>query len=379
MAGIYIHIPYCKQACYYCNFAFSTSQKSMPEMIPVICEEAITRKTYIREKIETIYFGGGTPSLVGTAALQQILQTLYAHFDISREAEITLEANPDDIHPDNLTQWKKLGINRLSIGVQSFFDSHLVWMNRSHTAANARQALQWVIETGYTNFSIDLIYGIPGMEEAQWMENLDQAYALGIPHISCYALTVEEKTALHRMIRQHKKEDVDTANQQRHFHLLLKKMKAAGYRHYEISNFAKKGFYSKHNCSYWENKKYLGLGPSAHSYNGISRQWNISNNALFIKARKENQPCYEIEMLTPIQRLNEYIMTSLRTEKGISIEKLQSLSTPAIQQAILQDAEKWLVAKKMKRVNNYFILTNKGKFFADGIAADLFRLEEKSS
>ncbi len=348
-------------------------------MIPVICEEAITRKTYIREKIETIYFGGGTPSLVGTAALQQILQTLYAHFDISREAEITLEANPDDIHPDNLTQWKKLGINRLSIGVQSFFDSHLVWMNRSHTAANARQALQWVIETGYTNFSIDLIYGIPGMEEAQWMENLDQAYALGIPHISCYALTVEEKTALHRMIRQHKKEDVDTANQQRHFHLLLKKMKAAGYRHYEISNFAKKGFYSKHNCSYWENKKYLGLGPSAHSYNGISRQWNISNNALFIKARKENQPCYEIEMLTPIQRLNEYIMTSLRTEKGISIEKLQSLSTPAIQQAILQDAEKWLVAKKMKRVNNYFILTNKGKFFADGIAADLFRLEEKSS
>lgn len=377
MAGIYIHIPYCQQACYYCNFAFSTSRKTLPDMIRAICEEAIDRKVYLQESIDTIYFGGGTPSLVGITFLQQIMQTLQTQYDISKNAEITFEANPDDINRENLLQWKKIGINRLSIGIQSFFDSHLLWMNRSHYASDAIHAIQLVKENGFTNFSIDLIYGIPGLNDAQWIENIDQALTLGIPHISCYALTVEEKTALHKMILQQKKEDVQAKDQQRHFNILLKKMKAAGYRHYEISNFAKKGFYSRHNSSYWENKKYLGLGPSAHSFNGSSRQWNISNNALFIKARKEHLPCFDIEYLTPVQQLNEYIMTSLRTENGIAAEKIIRLSNEQQWRSIFNDAEKWLKAKKIKWQHDHLILTNKGKFFADGIAADLFRTEEK--
>lgn len=375
MAGIYIHIPFCKQACYYCNFHFSTNISGMEEMADAICREAIDRKNYIQESIETIYFGGGTPSLIGIDAIQKILETLYACFTISPSAEITLEANPDDITAESLAHWKSLGINRLSIGIQSFFEKHLQWMNRSHSAWQAENCIHLALEAGFKNFSIDLIYGVPGLSKTEWSENMDKVIALDIRHVSCYALTVEPKTALQKMIIQHKKEAIDPSIQSIHFNMLIRKMKAAGYLQYEISNFAKPGFESRHNSSYWKGKKYLGLGPSAHSYNGESRQWNISNNALYIKNTRQSLPCFEIEHLSKIQQLNEYLMTSLRTSNGISLEKIKSPYGEIIALEISSDAAKWIAAGKLKYKKEHFILTNKGKFFADGIAADLFREE----
>ncbi len=376
MAGIYIHIPFCKQACYYCNFHFSTNISAKDEMVNAICRETFERKNYLQDSINTIYFGGGTPSLIGADSLHQILETLYKNFFISTGVEITLEANPDDITAESLAQWKSLGINRLSIGIQSFFEKHLQWMNRSHSALQAENCIKLALEAGFKNFSIDLIYGIPGLSKTEWSENMEKIIALNIPHVSCYALTVEPKTALQKMILLHKKEDVDQATQSDHFNMLLRKMKQAGYLQYEISNFAKAGFESKHNSSYWDEKKYLGLGPSAHSYNGESRQWNISNNALYLKNIEQSKPCFEIEYLSNIQKLNEYLMTSLRTSTGISLKKIKNLFGESIALDISRDATKWIEAGKLKNKKDHIILTNKGKFFADGIAADLFR-EEK--
>ncbi|MEO7210769.1 MAG: radical SAM family heme chaperone HemW [Chitinophagaceae bacterium] len=376
MAGIYIHIPFCKQACYYCNFHFSTNISSIDEMVNAICREAFERKNYLQDTVETIYFGGGTPSLIGRDLLKKIVETLHKNFCISNEAEITLEANPDDISAESLAKWKSLGINRLSIGIQSFFEKHLQWMNRSHSALQAENCIHLAREAGFENFSIDLIYGVPGLSKTEWSENMEKVIALEIPHVSCYALTVEPKTALQKMIIQHKKEDVDQATQSNHFNMLLRKMKQAGYLQYEISNFAKRGFESRHNSSYWDEKKYLGLGPSAHSYNGESRQWNISNNALYLKSIEQSKPCFEIEYLSNIQKLNEYLMTSLRTSTGISLEKIKSLFGESVALEISRDTAKWIEAGKLKNKKDHFILTNKGKFFADGIAADLFR-EEK--
>ncbi len=379
MAGIYIHIPFCKQACYYCNFHFSTNISGKDEMINAICHEAIDRKNYIQETVETIYFGGGTPSLIGFDALKKIFEILHLHFLIAPNAEITLEANPDDISIQSLVQWKSLGMNRLSIGIQSFFEEHLKWMNRSHSAQQAERCIQLALDAGYENFSIDLIYGIPGLSNKQWEENIDQAITFLVPHISCYALTVEPKTALHTMIAQHKKDDVDEAVQSNHFNILQQKMKKAFYRQYEISNFAIKGFESRHNSGYWQEKTYLGIGPSAHSYNGESRQWNISNNALYVKNVRESLPYFDIEYLTETQKLNEYLMTHLRIAKGIDIEKIKLLSGEKTALKICNAAQKWIDAGKLSYQNENFCLTDKGKFFADGIAADLFQEEPKES
>ncbi|MFZ1799440.1 MAG: radical SAM family heme chaperone HemW [Chitinophagaceae bacterium] len=377
MAGIYIHIPFCKQACYYCNFHFSTNIARKEEMVDTICREAIERKNYLPENIETIYFGGGTPSLIGVDSLQKILEKLYSNFDVSTQAEITLEANPDDISAQSLAQWKSIGINRLSIGIQSFFEEHLRWMNRSHSALQAENCIYLTLEAGFKNFSIDLIYGIPGLTDIQWKENMEKTIAFNIPHVSCYALTVEPKTALQKMITQQKKENVDPTKQSEHFNILQKKMKLAGYMHYEISNFAKPGFESRHNSSYWHEKKYIGFGPSAHSYNGESRQWNVSNNALYIKNIRESLPCFEIEYLSNIQKLNEYIMTGLRTSAGISLEKIITMSGEKAGLEISGAGQKWIDARKLTYKKGKYILTNKGKFFADGIAADLFREEQE--
>lgn len=375
MAGIYIHIPFCRKACHYCNFHFSTTQQRIPEMVDAICKETRLQQNYLTEKIDTVYLGGGTPSLLSQKQLGQVLETIRSVFDIDTNAETSLEANPDDITQETLAYWKQAGINRLSIGIQSFFEEDLQWMNRAHTATQAKDCIALAQQTGIANISIDLIYGTPTLSDAQWLANIDTALEMGIPHLSCYALTVEPKTALSKMIAQKQWEDVDTDKQARHFTMLTKRLLSAGFEHYEISNFAKPGFRSRHNSSYWLGKPYLGLGPSAHSFNGSSRQWNIANNSLYLSALASDTVPFEIETLTPVQQWNEMIMIRLRTLEGISLnEVLEKWGL---------SRKDWLVAESAKHIadGNLVIkegilqITPAGKFLADGIASDLF-LEE---
>jgi oxygen-independent coproporphyrinogen III oxidase len=373
MAGIYIHIPFCKQACHYCNFHFSASQNLLPQMVKAICKEAELRNDYIQEDIATVYFGGGTPSLFGIQDLRFTIESLHAFFGIKADAEITIEANPDDITIEKLSGWKEAGINRLSIGVQSFFDEDLQWMNRVHDSAQAYDNIILSKQAGFENISIDLIYGTPGLTDEHWQQNLQTSFELNVQHLSCYALTVEPNTALQKMIELNKKENIDAEQQGRQFELLMQRAEEAGYQHYEISNFAKPGFRSRHNSSYWHGKPYIGLGPSAHSFNGNTRQWNIANNALYIESINKNIVPYEIEELTGIQKLNEYIMTSLRTCEGLSLQHVTGLSNEIISASVLKDAEKFIYRNLMEQRNGSLILTRNGKLFADGIAAELFR------
>ena len=372
MAGIYIHIPFCRKACHYCNFHFSVSTKYISEIVDGICKEAEIRKEYLKENIATIYFGGGTPSLLSADHLQLIMDKLRELFMINDDAEITLEANPDDINEEKLAIWQKVGINRLSIGLQSFFDEDLVWMNRAHDASQALQSVRLAQQIGFNNISIDLIYGIPTLSNEKWQSNMQQAFDLNVPHLSCYALTVEPKTALHKMIEQHKKENIDPEKQNRHFEMLMHSTQAVGYEHYEISNFAKPGFRSRHNSSYWQGMHYLGLGPSAHSFNGTARQWNISSNTIYLQNIQHNILPSEQELLSETQQLNEYIMTSLRTIEGLSIQHIQEKWGNEIAENILNDSKKWM-GDKTTLENNTLHLTGKGKLFCDGIASDLFR------
>ena len=377
MAGIYIHIPFCKQACNYCNFHFSTSLQLKDELIAAMIKEIhlVTEKanhSSEKELCETIYFGGGTPSLLSIKELNNILASLYSKFEIAKDAEITLEANPDDITAEKLQLWKKAGINRLSVGVQSFLDQELVWMNRAHSSADSLRCIDEIKNAGFSDYSIDLIYGSPLLNNQDWLNTIDTVINKNIPHISCYALTVEPKTALHKMIAQNKKESVDAEKQAEQFVLLMNQMEQAGYEHYEISNFSKPGMRSKHNSSYWQGKKYYGFGPAAHSYDGIKRKWNVSNNALYIQSLKKNSIPSEEETLTSTQSINEYIMTSLRTIEGLDLEKINSLfGTNHINQ-LLNASKKYIQSEKIIQQNNRLILTKQGKLFADGIAADLF-------
>ena len=339
-----------------------------------IIGEAVIRKDYLQEKIETIYFGGGTPSLIQVTDLERIISILKTSFQFSNSVEITLESNPDDISETTLIAWKKAGITRLSIGIQSFNDNDLSWMNRAHTAAEAENSLK-IATRHFKNITIDLIYGSPTLTDAQWEKNIKLALSYHIPHLSCYALTVESKTALSAMIEKYKKENIDTNKQAHHFDLMVNWLEEAGYEHYEISNFALPGFRSKHNCSYWNGKHYLGLGPSAHSFNGISRQWNVANNALYIKSIVNGQPDFEIENLTASQQLNEYIMTGLRTIEGISIPYITKHWNSLAATKLEQSALKWLSTEHISEKEGILTLTGKGKFLADGIAADLFQLD----
>ena len=373
MAGIYIHIPFCKKACHYCNFHFSTTGNNMPGMVQAIIQEAGIRRDYITESISTIYIGGGTPSLLQVDDCGLMIEAMRRLFAVEGGAEITLETNPDDITAEKLAAWKGIGINRLSIGIQSFIEEDLQWMNRAHNAKQALQSIQLAQQAGFNNITIDLIYGTPTLSDEQWQQNVQTAIALNIPHLSCYALTVEPKTALDKMIAAHKIANVDPEKQGRQFELLMHWLAGAGYQHYEISNFAKPGMRSRHNSSYWQGKQYMGLGPSAHSFNGSSRQWNIANNALYIKGIEQNIVPFEIEHLTPVQQLNEYIMTSLRTLEGLSLQQVQQLSTANQTAQLIHEAAIFIAEGKMVAQNNHLILTNKGRLFADGIAASLFR------
>jgi len=373
MAGIYIHVPFCKKACHYCNFHFSTQQQLKPEMVKAICREAYLRKDFIQEPINTIYLGGGTPSLLSASELDIILSTLQQHYSIATGIEITLEANPDDISDEKLNQWLKAGVNRLSMGIQSFFEEDLQWMNRAHNAIQAKDCIEKAQIAGFNNLTIDLIYGTPGLTNERWQQNIQTALSLGIPHLSCYALTIEPNTALDHMVRKGQKKDVDADIQATHFNILTQTLQTAGFEHYEISNFAKPGFRSQHNSSYWQGKPYLGLGPSAHSFDGaFIRQWNISNNPLYISSLQQGVVPFESETLTITQKINEYLMTSLRTMEGISLSFLQKNWGDERVHDIMKSAEPHLDQLNIQLKDQHLILTPKGKFLADGIAADLF-------
>jgi oxygen-independent coproporphyrinogen-3 oxidase len=377
MAGIYIHIPFCKQACHYCNFHFSASTKLLEPMVKAICKEIELQQHFFdapNRIIDTIYFGGGTPSLLPSHATGQILDTIQKYFSLSAQIEITLEANPDDITKEKLTSLKSMGINRLSLGVQSFVDADLIWMNRAHRSEAAIQAIELAKEVGICNISIDLIYGIPTLSNENWIQNINKAIALNVQHLSCYALTVEPKTPLSALIIKGEKEDIDTAKQAAHFNLLTSHTKQAGYEQYEFSNFALPGYRSKHNTSYWQQKKYLGIGPSAHSYTGNTRQWNIANNALYISSIEKGVVPFESETLSEATQYNEYIMTSLRTIEGCSYQYLQERFGDNAVNRTKNIAEHYIDNGQLMEQGNCLIATEQGKFFLDGIAADFFEV-----
>ena len=373
MAGIYIHIPFCKQACTYCNFHFSTNADLQNDFTAALLKEIELRKNYIGEEIiETIYFGGGTPSILSPGVIAQILASVNSHFTIGDKPEITLETNPDDIDVNRLGLWRNAGINRLSIGVQSFFSEDLAWMNRAHNHHQAIQSVKDSKKAGFDNFSLDLIYGSSGLTDEKWDFNLQTALLLAPSHISCYALTVESKTALYNMVKTKKAKGVDPDQQARQFLSGVQKLEAAGFEHYEISSFARPGCRSRHNSSYWQSSKYLGLGPSAHSFNGTSRQWNVSNNALYIKSIMAGTVPCESEYLKPKDILNEYIMTSLRTAEGLDLQHVTDHFGKQAGNKIEENASVYIQANQMIRKQEKLMLTKNGKLFADGIAAALF-------
>ncbi|WP_372745263.1 radical SAM family heme chaperone HemW [Lutibacter sp.] len=377
MAGIYIHIPFCKQACYYCDFHFSTSLKRKEEMLASLNKELFLRKDELKnEIIETIYFGGGTPSLLSIEEIEELLSTIYKNYDVITNPEITIEANPDDLSEEKISALSNTQINRLSIGIQSFFDDDLKFMNRAHSADESKECLK-IVKKYFHNITIDLIYGVPNMTNQKWLKNLQMAFNFGVPHISSYALTVEEKTALDSFIKKGTVPPVDENLALEHFNILVSETEKNGFVQYEISNFGKPNYFSKHNTSYWLGEKYLGIGPSAHSYNLLERAWNVSNNAKYINSLKENVLPLQIEALTGNNRFNEYIMTGLRTIYGVSYEKVEKDFGALRLQKLKENArpfiEKGLLEIKLGTFSSAtLITTKKGKFLADGIASDLF-------
>lgn len=371
-----MHIPFCRQACAYCNFHFTTSLRYKKDLLQALEREIVSEKDYLSGQIvSTVYFGGGTPSLLETEEVAQLLHTIRAHFPLAADAEITLEANPDDVTREKLQGWRQGGIERLSMGVQSFFEEELRWMNRAHNASQARQAIEWSLEAGFQNMSIDLIYGSPLLTDAMWEANVNTALGYGIPHLSCYALTVEEKTPLDKLIRRQQKANVSADKQAGQFLLLMQWLRGAGYEHYEVSNFALPGHRSRHNSSYWQGKAYLGIGPSAHSYDGRARRWNVANNSVYIKGIQEGLPERETELLTPLQQLNEYIMISLRTMEGIDLAGLGNRWGLAVREQKEQQIDKYVKQGLLFLDHHHVRLTDEGMLRADGIASDLFVLQ----
>jgi oxygen-independent coproporphyrinogen III oxidase len=373
LAGIYLHIPFCRQACTYCNFHFTTSLRYKDDLVQALRKEIIAEKDYLGgEEVATIYFGGGTPSILDIADLRLLIADLKMNYPVSPGVEITLEANPDDVTKEKVAAWKGIGINRLSIGIQSFFEEELRWMNRAHNADQAKACIENSYAAGIDNLSIDLIYGSPLLTDEMWEQNVRTAIAYDIRHLSCYALTVEEKTPLHKNISLKKSFDVDNDKQARQFLQLMEWLRNAGYEHYEVSNFAKPGFISRHNSSYWKGFSYLGLGPSAHSFNGEERRWNIANNNVYIKSINEGTAAREVEILTPAQQLNETIMISLRTKEGIDLDKVENIWGGKERKRLEKDLARYTQTGFIGITGNRAQLTEEGMLRADGIAADLF-------
>lgn len=379
MSGIYIHIPFCKQACHYCDFHFSVSLSKKDDLVKAIVTELELRKNEIEAPIETIYFGGGTPSLLSVVELKLIIKSIYKNYKVIDAPEITLEANPDDLTqlntPNNMTpifeHYRKIGINRLSIGVQSFYEDDLKLMNRAH---NAHEAVNCLTEATryFDNITIDLIYGVPNMSNEKWLSNIERALSFGVNHISSYALTVEPKTAFASFIKKGTMDAPKDEVAHQHFQLLVSTLQQHNFTHYELSNFGKEGFFSKHNTSYWLGKPYLGVGPSAHSFNGTERAWNVANNSQYIKAIQENKLPITRELLTVNDRFNEYIMTGLRTIFGVSLDKVEVDFSPETLQLLLTSSQKYIDKGLLAITEQILLTTEKGKFLCDGIASDLF-------
>ncbi len=374
MSGIYIHIPFCKQACHYCDFHFSTSMKKKDEMVLALAKEISMRKEEFKnDVVETIYFGGGTPSVLAIEDLRLLIDEVFKNYNVVENPEITVEANPDDLDNETIRQLANSSINRLSIGIQSFFEDDLKMMNRAHNAIEAKNCLQEATKY-FDNISLDLIYGIPGMSNEKWIQNIETALSFGIPHISSYALTVEPKTALHSFIQKGIISAPEDEVAQEHFEILVEKLEEAGFIHYELSNFGKENYFSKNNSSYWLGKKYIGIGPSAHSYDGEKRGWNVSNNTMYIKTIQEGKLPIETETLSKTDRYNEYVMTGLRTIWGISLDRIQNEFGQTYLDYLNQQAAKYIEDHLLFVDENILRTTRKGKFLSDGIASDLFLL-----
>lgn len=374
MAGIYIHIPFCKQACYYCDFHFSTSLKKKDELLQSIHQEIVLRANELNNEIvETIYFGGGTPSLLSQKEIGQIIEVIYQNHSVIENPEITLEANPDDLNNEKVIELSQSRINRLSIGIQSFFERDLKLMNRAHNADEAKKCLSMATRH-FENISVDLIYGIPNLSNDDWKENIKTALSYGVPHISSYALTVEPKTALESFIKKGLIDEVNDKQAQEQFHILIDELENANFIHYELSNFGKEGFFSKNNSAYWQGKTYLGIGPSAHSFDGKQRSWNINNNSKYIASIRQRELPIEREILSKTDQYNEYVMTGLRTVWGVSLEKIKTDFGKQYLEYLLMQSEKHREEELLYIEGDKLKTTPKGKFLSDGIASDLFKL-----
>lgn len=376
MAGIYLHIPFCKQACSYCDFHFSTSLSKKEELVKSLVKELKLRKKEIDQPIETIYLGGGTPSLFHKDELNLLLKTISKHYIVIDNAEITIEANPDDLKGITFKDYKAIGINRLSIGVQSFFDDDLRFMKRAHNATEAKEVLKSAVKH-FDNISVDLIYGTPTITDKNWIKNIQTLLDYNIEHVSCYALTVEPKTLLANLIEKNKIKPLDEEKAQRQFYLLKETLEKNNFDHYEISNFAKNGKYSKHNTSYWQGKPYIGIGPSAHSFIKNKRCWNVNNNTKYIKVISNNKLPQQSETLSKIDLFNETVMIGLRTSTGIDLSAIATQFGSAFLNLLNENALHHLKNKSLEITNGYLKTTKKGLFFVDGIASDLFVIDEK--
>lgn len=374
MSGIYIHIPFCKKACFYCDFHFSVSFKIKEKIITAICQELIIRKDFFdpKETISSIYFGGGTPSVLSIKEIDEILGAVYSHYNVEKNAEITFECNPDDLTQDYLRELKFVGINRLSIGVQSFNDEHLKWMNRSHDASQSKKSIEYGAEAGFNNITLDLIYGLPQLSNKEWSSNLNEALSLPINHLSAYSLTMEENTPYIKLVNQGKYKKPSDDISSSHYQILVQQTTDLGWEHYEVSSFCKPGNYSKHNSSYWSGSKYIGVGPSAHSYDGNSRYWNVSDNKSYLECISTKKRYFESEELTVSNRVNEYLLTGLRTKWGVDLELLSNKYDYNVMSLFEKNIKYWISLNWLEMKDSNMKLTNKGMLFADHISSTLF-------
>lgn len=374
MSGIYIHIPFCKKACFYCDFHFSVSFKIKEKIITAICQELIIRKDFFdpKETISSIYFGGGTPSVLSIKEIDEILGAVYSYYNVEKNAEITFECNPDDLTQDYLRELKFVGINRLSIGVQSFNDEYLKWMNRSHDASQSKKSIEYGAEAGFNNITLDLIYGLPQLSNKEWSANLNEALSLPINHLSAYSLTMEENTPYIKLVNQGKYKKPSDDISSSHYQILVQQTTDLGWEHYEVSSFCKPGNYSKHNSSYWSGSKYIGVGPSAHSYDGNSRYWNVSDNKSYLECISTKKRYFESEELTVSNRVNEYLLTGLRTKWGVDLELLSDKYDYNVMSLFEKDIKYWISLNWLEMKDSNMKLTNKGMLFADHISSTLF-------
>ena len=373
MAGIYLHIPFCKRKCHYCNFYSLANQKNRNEFHKALLKEIVLQKDYLKaEKVESIYFGGGTPSLLSVTEIAEIINQIHKHYSVNSDAEIDLEANPDDLSISQLTHYKSLGINRLSIGTQSFDDAILKNLNRVHSAQQAIDTVIMAQNQGFENISIDLIYGIPNLSNALWEQSIEQALKLNVSHISAYHLTVEPNTALEVLIRKNKYPKPIEEEGLQHAQILMNTLQQHDYEHYEISNFARSKKYSLHNTNYWRQKSYLGLGPSAHSFDLKSRQWNKASTKAYIEALEKDSLDFEREVININDQYNEFVMLALRTQWGVDEKELSEKFGIEKLAFFKNNILKYIQQSKVEYQNGIYRLTNSGKSFADGIASDLF-------